>query len=73
MARQQAPAEQPVQDPADLAAVVAVLATVVCRVVCQVAPGRAPATFRQIATTQLRVASDAEVDVIEAFLAGHGG
>jgi hypothetical protein len=56
---------------ADLAEVVATWIRITSRKIVHDAPGLTPAGFRPIATTQERIASDAEVDLIEAFMTAH--
>jgi hypothetical protein len=70
--RKPAPAAPPC-DCEDLAEVVTVLARVLTRLVVHVSRGPHPASFRSIAVRELRVASEAEIDLIEKFLTGHGG
>lgn len=48
-----------------------VLAGVVGRLVVRSSAGRDPATFRQIAVQELRVASDVDVTLIESWLTAH--
>jgi hypothetical protein len=66
-----APAAPPPCGHEDLAEVATVLARVVTRLIVQVAPGTAPESFRALAVRALRVASDRDVDVIEAWLTSH--
>jgi hypothetical protein len=55
----------------DLAEFATVVGRVVTRLIVQVSRGPYAATFREIATQELRVASTAEADVIEKFLGEH--
>jgi hypothetical protein len=59
--------------PGELEEVVTVLARVLTRLVVHVSRGPHAASFRSIAVRELRVASEAEIDLIEKFLTGHGG
>jgi hypothetical protein len=55
----------------DLAEVVTVLTRILCRLVVHASPGRYPASFREVAVQQARVASHAEIDAIEKYLSEH--
>lgn len=59
---------------ADTEAMITAVAMVLARLIVQ-SPGRSPygGTFRQIAVQQLRVATDAEAELIEAWLIAHPG
>ena len=48
-----------------------VLAGIVGRLVVRSSTGRHPATFREIAVQELRVASHADVDLLEKWLTAH--
>jgi hypothetical protein len=52
-------------------AMITTLARVLNRMIVNASYGPAPMSFRQICTIQLHVASDAEVDVIEAWMKAH--
>jgi hypothetical protein len=68
------PAASPPAAP-DLAAVVDVMARMLARLIVHVSRAKAvqPARFRQIVTQELRVGTDAEVDLIEAWLTSRPG
>jgi hypothetical protein len=70
--RRPAPAAPPCECD-ELRPVVTVLARMVCRLIVHASPGQHPATLRQVAVHQAGFASDAEIDVIEKHLTGHGG
>lgn len=60
--------------PADTTAAEATITTLIrvfSRLVVSNAYGPGALTFRQIATQQLRIATDAEVDIIEAWVRAH--
>lgn len=63
--------QEPAETAPDLAGTVTVLARVLARLACSRSQVRGPATFRQIATTELKIATDEEVTVIEAWLTAH--
>lgn len=65
-----APAETAATAAPASAADVAVLARVVARLAVAVSNGPSPASFRAIATRELRIATDAEADVIERLYGG---
>ena len=51
--------------------VLTVALRVLARFAVRESPGARSASFRQIATSELRIASDADVDVLEAWLRDH--
>lgn len=55
----------------DAEVMITTLARVVNRLIVSQSHGPGPMSFRQICTTQLHVAYDAEVDVIEAWVRAH--
>ncbi len=59
----------------DLAAVASVLARLTARLIVHVSSRSAgtAATFRSIVTRELRIGTDADVDVIERWLTNHPG
>ncbi len=62
-------------DEPDLAEVTAVLARLTARLLVHTSSRQAsmPASFRSIVTRELRIGSDADVDLIEAYLTHHPG
>jgi hypothetical protein len=52
-------------------AMISTLTRVLNRLIVNSSFGPGPASFRQIATAQLRVATDAEIDLIEAWIKAH--
>jgi hypothetical protein len=69
------PAEAAHAEPAPVAPDAEQLLTVLARMVACLAArcskGQYPATFRQIAVNELRIATPADVDAVEAWLAAH--
>ena len=63
-----APTAPPEAASDDLAAIVRVLARMTCHFAVQATRSPHSATFRQIAVQVLRIASHADVDLIEKFL-----
>lgn len=64
-----APAGTGGQDERD--AVITALARVFARLAVHLAPGQGAASFRQVVTAELRVATPAEADLIERWLTDH--
>lgn len=52
-------------------AMITTLTRVFARMVVSQAAGTMALTFRQICTQQMRIANDAEVDILEAWMTGH--
>ena len=57
----------------DTTAMVAALARILSRYLVSQGYGTGSLTFRQVVTAQLRIATDAEVDTLEAWMAHHAG
>ena len=77
--RKPAPEPEPVAAPADDSAVIMALIRMMSRLAVAQTVDRTlgvpqgAATFRQIAVHELHIASDRDVDAIEAWLAAHPG
>lgn len=68
------PADDTAATPAPGAEVMlSTLTRVFARLVVNQALGPGPASFRRIVTQQLHIATDAEVDVLEAWMTTHPG
>lgn len=65
------PATEAIAPAPDGEQLLAVLARMVANLAVRVSTGPHAATFRAIAVNELRIASHAEVDVLEAWLTAH--